>query len=141
MKQEIATLWTAALLSGEYEQTTAVLRRDTIIDGGNEEIPKYTSSFCCLGVLCELAHKAGVEGLIRAEPRFDGFCPDVAYSDRMPPSGSNTLPDVVLEWAGMRTAYGALNHLGGNAALTQLNDNGRTFTEIADIIKANVDGL
>lgn len=48
MKKEIADKWVAALRSGNYKQTTGMLNRN------NE-------SFCCLGVLCEIAIKDGVE--------------------------------------------------------------------------------
>ena len=43
MKTEIATLWTQALLSGDYSQAQKQLRKD--------------DSFCCLGVLCDLFKK------------------------------------------------------------------------------------
>ena len=47
MKPEIQAEWVAALRSGEYKQGTGVLRSEA-------------NEFCCLGVLCDLAVKAGV---------------------------------------------------------------------------------
>jgi hypothetical protein len=42
---QVIKLWVKALRSGEYEQTTGVL--------------KDKAGYCCLGVLCELAAKDG----------------------------------------------------------------------------------
>ena len=47
MNSEVKGQWTTALRSGEYEQGNGVLRT---ID----------NTYCCLGVLCELAVKANV---------------------------------------------------------------------------------
>lgn len=51
MKPELKKLWVEALRSGEYEQTQEQLC-DSTDDGGY--------SYCCLGVLCEVAIKAGL---------------------------------------------------------------------------------
>ena len=48
MKPEIAQRWVEALRSGEYKQGLSVLRR--IDESGNGQ-----DSYCCLGVLCEIA--------------------------------------------------------------------------------------
>jgi hypothetical protein len=75
VKKEIRDKWLAALRSGEYKQTTSVLRRT--ISGE----PKY----CCLGVLCEVAgvpredidtrgistYDFGEEGSFEGEPPAD----------------------------------------------------------------------
>jgi len=47
MKLEVKKLWIEALRSGKYEQGRGALNKD--------------GKFCCLGVLCDLAVKAGVE--------------------------------------------------------------------------------
>ena len=50
MNKEVKQQWVAALRSGEYKQGKNALRRQ--YEGEDAE-------FCCLGVLCDLAVKAG----------------------------------------------------------------------------------
>lgn len=47
MNPEIKAQWVAALRSGDYKQ-------------GRSELKSYTGYYCCLGVACDLAVKAGV---------------------------------------------------------------------------------
>lgn len=111
MKREIADIWTKALRSGEYGQC-----RGNLSDGKN---------FCCLGVLCDIAVKNGVDVLITTEEwdnhiQYDGeaICP----------------PNSVLEWAGfMKNNNGA--RYDEYTTLWELNDClGKSFAEIADVI-------
>ncbi len=75
--------------------------------------------WCCMGRLQQLAVEHGI-----AEARVLNF---------------QTHPDpAVVQWAGLRDASGS--H-GGNEALTDLNDDGVTFAEIAAIIRAEPEGL
>jgi hypothetical protein len=60
MKKEIRDKWLAALRSGEYEQTTGILRNTT---------PAY----CCLGVLCEVAGVPRRDIKIQSEYDFSSF--------------------------------------------------------------------
>lgn len=114
MKPEIAKLWVEALRSGEYQQTTSVL------EAKGEQ--------CCLGVLCRLAIKYGVamqEWI--AEPGntvFDGH--------------DGCLPVPVMEWAGVKNEEGACQNM---PPLTEQNDGGDTFLQIADFIEAHQDDL
>lgn len=108
MKEEIAKQWVAALRSGEYEQGEAYLTAD-----GRD---------CCLGVLCKL-----YGGRSRLETRCDERKVVVYGSD-----STQELPASVRKWSGMRSADGYRH--GGSLAC--LNDNGKTFAEIADIIEA-----
>lgn len=48
MNREVCETWAEALVSGDYEQGVGGLRQ------------RPTDTYCCLGVLCDLAVKAGV---------------------------------------------------------------------------------
>jgi hypothetical protein len=111
MNPEIKARWVAALRSGEYKQTTGKLR-----DG---------DAFCCLGVLCNLHAMAHPE-IAANEFDSDSYLGDTALA-RKP----------VLDWAGLSHRLGAtdININGHIAALTEHNDNGATFAEIADAIE------
>jgi hypothetical protein len=56
MKPAIRKLWAGALLSGEYEQANNQLRETAFLPDGSTR-----HTYCCLGVLHDLAVKAGVE--------------------------------------------------------------------------------
>ena len=129
MKADIAEKWITALRSGEYTQATDALRDEM---GG----------FCCLGVLCDLYRQETGAG------KWDGsyFIPAggeptaVDYSDDI----DGVLPPFVQKWAGTRTAAGFYDpditkqkHEHTKLALTQANDKGANFFEIADIIEQN----
>jgi hypothetical protein len=128
VKPEIAEIWALALESGDYEQGSGKL-----VQGHRDHIaPKYccVPKYCCLGVLCDLADKAGVRSnLIDNKLHGWGF-------------GTNgaTLPEVVLEWAGMKTPSGEFGP-GPIDSLMIHNDNGDSFPEIAAIIRAHVEQL
>lgn len=119
MNREIRDQWTAALRSGEFRQGR---QRLVTHSADPDEPPKY----CCLGVLCELAARAG------AIPPADGNlylnCFDV-------------LPDEVVAWSGIRSRNplvdtGSDSHIGSRTrTLAELNDAGLSFAEIADIIE------
>ncbi len=114
MKESVKNEWVKALRSGKYNQATAVLS-----DG---------DSYCCLGVLCEIS---GVSDF-KYESEFD----IVTYLGE-----GETLPKKVMEFAGLRTCDGQTKNTvhpedgkSTSIYLTELNDNGKTFDEIADII-------
>jgi hypothetical protein len=121
--------WLKALESGEFNQTTGQLE---------EPGPKY----CCLGVACVLAEKEGV--------KVERYSHDYgeAYGDRII-GGSLSNQRGVMEWLGLRSLTGMQFVDGrlvgkspsaiekGYESLTHLNDNGKTFKEIAAIIRAH----
>lgn len=109
---ELRKEWVAALLSGEYKQTTGYLRRDF----------QGRQSFCCLGVLCELGVKHGI--ISRKEGLYGG-------QDKV-------LPTSLANFLTLGSVQGELNNDDGKfrkACLSALNDDGYSFTEIADIIE------
>lgn len=116
MDKTIKADWLTALRSGEYEQGTGYLKK------GNQ--------YCCLGVLCDLAVKAGV---IEA-PELDGDIDRVYLYD----GNLGSLPNPVMKWSGV--SEGGMLPEGvevrGQSQLWKLNDSeGMTFQEIADVIE------
>ena len=138
MLNENAKAWVAALRSGEYEQGQHVLHSES-------------NRFCCLGVACDLAVKAGIIG----NPLFNGDAsvPRFEYGDGM----WGTVPEKVRLWLCLKTSAGWYR-ANGDIALTSDNDDrnktfleialtsdnddrNKTFLEIADIIESEPDGL
>lgn len=117
-------LWIEALRSGKYRQGVGVLHR-TFPDGEGT-----ASLYCCLGVACDLyaqTHQIEISeqrpGIIRYE-MVEGY-----------------LPWKVQEWLGLRTHAGAYGSGDAETTLATHNDSGDSFSEIADIIKAEPEGL
>ncbi len=106
MKPEIKAKWLEALRSGEYKQT-------------KERLATEDGKFCCLGVLCELALAEGITSKGKDE---EGIFYDSSHKS-MPPTA-------VLEWSNVSRDYGLTTY-----DIAELNDNGKTFSEIADIIE------
>lgn len=121
MNEEIKAQWVAALRSGEYVQGKSTLH--SVDENGNAQ-------FCCLGVLCDLAVKAGgvVEEVDTPEEGREG----VVYYD----GDQSFPPPSVVVWAGIPDQYGRVpGSLGDERALYQLNDAGTSFAVIADEIE------
>lgn len=121
MNLEIKKMWVEALRSGEFRQGWSVLRDPA---GG----------FCCLGVLCELHRQQTGAGIWVDSTR--------AYL-----TGENEsvakLTDEVALWAGLDSNNPQIHLDGSDHHLITLNDGShevrpRTFTEIADIIEAQL---
>lgn len=85
MKKQIRDQWADALESGEYEQATGAL----VLDG----------AYCCLGVLCELAIKDGVEDIRRVEDQFQITSDE--YPGEWLDHDDGDLPEPVMKWAGL----------------------------------------
>lgn len=114
MNPRIKALWIAALRSGKYHQTKGELRTG--------------DRFCCLGVLCNL-HALEHPAIAAKET-----------SPRKYLGRSGVLPDLVADWAGVRerspgqTNEEGLYGDGTTRSLAADNDNGHSFSEIADTI-------
>jgi hypothetical protein len=149
MKPEIAKQWVEALRSGKYKQ------------GKQRLCNLKDNTFCCLGVLCEIAKD---NGIVLAKDYFEYFHDPMAliekpsYSltqmkdDRSYDGMTTSLPQSVMLWAGMKHAQGEIPDgskyphgvsipWSTSAMLTVLNDKGSTFEEIANIIEENVEVL
>lgn len=125
MKADIAKAWADELRSGGWKQGRAALRRTDGAGGAR-------GNYCCLGVLCELAVRAGV---IPA-PVLEADSCHYVYGVGADTDGG-VLPRAVQRWAGMRTTEGAYR----NGTLISDNGGGDTFPRIADIITANAGEL
>lgn len=126
MNPEIKKQWNAALTSGEYEQGKQRLRTDD-------------DKYCCLGVLCNLAVKAGVAKWERRTPTdySTGISGWHCVSIDGTASNATTLPYFVQEWAGLEdenpivsAGVGALQE-----SLAELNDQGIPFDAISELVK------
>lgn len=98
--------WVRALRSGKYKQGQDALRQ------GNK--------FCCLGVACDLAVKAKV---IDKPVKFNGFDDDYYYYDHE----TGILSDQMLQELGINPE--------NQWILTDMNDGGKTFKQIANFIE------
>jgi hypothetical protein len=113
MNPEIRAQWCAALRSGQYRQGRLTLRR--------------SDSYCCLGVLCDLAVRAGVLDDATAGPiAGDEDAGRMRYDSR-----SRYLPPSVQKWAGLVSNDPVID---AGRSLAEVNDAGYTFAEIADLI-------
>lgn len=120
MNSEIKAKWVTALRSGDYKQAKNRLKVDK---------PDGSFGYCCLGVLCDIAEKAGVGETIR----HGGFW---TYGQSLDQSWSS-LPDYVQDWAGLQTHDPKVPEPGTGWAtgLSTLNDVGTSFDTIAQLIE------
>lgn len=117
MDPEAKRLWVEALRSGEYKQGVGALNRG--------------DSYCCLGVLCEVAIKAGLPVQVTrgggCESKACQSCPEKKWYDKK----AGRLPDSVVKWAGLVDAD---PYVAGRD-LSAWNDEERApFGKIADLI-------
>lgn len=118
MDQQIKAKWLEALRSGKYQQTSDNLR--------NEE------GFCCLGVLCDISGLADWVPSVLEPGTYAYF------------SAGLVLPVEVQEWAGLTlTNPDVVQEIDEEGeehwnTLTELNDDGYRFAEIADFIEASL---
>lgn len=117
MNPEVKAKWVARLRSGEDKQTTGLLQD--------------SRGMCCLGVLCDIYSKENSIPWIPLEFSTDGrllFMDVDAYP-----------PEEVDEWAGNENGTsivpGLYNREGEQLWLTSLNDEGMSFSQIADVIE------
>lgn len=133
MNPDVKAQWVAALRSGNYEQTTGVLK-------------STQGQYCCLGVLCDLAVQAGVVKLseyhddeVEGEPVLHGYGygPTDDFND--PGTTTGELPEEVVKWAGLTWTNPDVNYHDGSVSLITANDSeGFSFNEIADAIEASL---
>ena len=122
MNPEAKELWLTALRSGKYQQGTGALNKN--------------GKFCCLGVLCDIS----VEMLqLEVSAGASRPCSCGAEHDVKTSYDGETahLPAEVTEWSGVDT-IGSIPYKYGSytyANLAEMNDEGKTFEEIAQIIE------
>lgn len=141
MRAEVLDEVVKRLRSGDYEQGQSALRVK-----GNINKP---DTYCCLGVLCEMAVEAGV--VLRREQELEGHT--YGYiSTEGGQEDSAYLPAAVIEWAGIVSDvmknpswgeyhYESRGHFddGDFDSLAVMNDSGSyNFHAIADWMEQNV---
>jgi len=121
MKKAIMEKWVKALRSGKFEQTQHVLHDN--------------NGYCCLGVLCELA--PNTEFSQKTAGDTGGFLIEgTEVEEEVEETYSSVLPPSVMNWAGMFSCTGGPQGWQ-KESLASMNDKGKSFTEIADIIEKN----
>lgn len=128
MNPDVKRQWVEALRSGEYAQGRSVLH------------DVATDTYCCLGVLCALAVKNGVIPPPGEYDKFNDIDNGAAWIYGGTPAeveyggvaNAHYLPLAVSEWSGV-SIHGDRD---GHDGLAQLNDAGKPFEVIADIIEA-----
>ena len=134
MRKAVKKKWLEALRSGEYKQGKRTLRRIEP-DGGY--------SYCCLGVLCDLAVK---EGVIE-QPKLEGNRTVYGSWDTDTNDWGSTaaLPSKVVDWAFTKKE---IQHQGrpdladprpNGIHLSYWNDQrDKNFDEISDLIEVQL---
>lgn len=121
MKEDIAKVWIDALRSGKYEQGGDYLCKD--------------SRHCCLGVLCELYMDH------TGDMKYSRMTDDDNGHDVVSYGGcTEVLPCEVMEWAEIATSIGKIYDDSaefGFSSLSEMNDSGHSFNELAQIIEDN----
>lgn len=131
MNKKIKELWLNALRSGEYKQCRYRLKK---INNKNQE------SFCCLGVLTDLAIKNSKIGDWNINKNQTGV--NYLNNNRLI-TRHITLPPDIAHWAGMHNINSTGTFLGKNGyiSLSDKNDRGASFKQIANIIEKNIEGI
>jgi hypothetical protein len=140
MKKDIAKKWVKALRSGKYKQGKSFLKQFN-----SKGQPKH----CCLGVLCELYNdtmKKNHKRTISVKSHDDLHIDYVTFANK-----DDSLPAVVRKWAGIKNEMGTFDYHEKDAygifkrtrtkCLADLNDTGKKFSTIADIIDKNVENI
>jgi len=131
MNESIRDQWAEACQSGDYEQGRGCLRKT--VDG--------VEQFCCLGILTDLAVKAGVcEWTDEDEDEGRGVVstfPDNVLSSKY--IETTILPPVVAKWAGLESNTPSIPGMPeGRRGLVALNDSKVPFDVIGKLIKDNL---
>lgn len=148
MDSERKAEWVAALRSGEYQQARGALARKDDENG--------TVRYCCLGVACDLAAKAGIIGEPQTESDFEDDKLAFTYEYETGHGRvreTATLPRPVRTWLGLDglgsdahnpmvqfqfdTEEQHARYPLGQATLAEINDEGYDFNKIADLIEEN----
>lgn len=124
MKKTVTKKWVKALRSGEYLQGRGYLAQE---ENGEHK-------FCCLGVLCNI-YQEEKGGLKISTSKYN----DDIYSYN---GNNSTAIDEVMKWSGLKNELGKFKYKNNRTGdLATLNDNGKSFKQIADIIEKNYEAL
>jgi hypothetical protein len=121
--------WLKRLKSGKDKQGRFFL---------NKVSPSGESSYCCLGILCEVAMENGLVIAKKPDVGFDhNINNEYVKIDIFQYNGDGDLqPREVSHWLGLGNIRNVLvTHEGEQALISRLNDiNQLTFSEIADLL-------
>ncbi len=109
IQEQIKTEWIKALRSGEFKQAKKFMRLS------NYDTDTPQKSYCCLGVLTEIACR-------------------ITGRDWWVISPAKTLSRELTALMGLRTDVGSKER---GDSLATLNDEGSTFAEIADLLEGS----
>jgi len=118
MNQHVKELWVNALRSGDYSQAKGALRN--------------AQGYCCLGVLCDL--------YIQEDPHqrthWINEYPEVLNQAKYFLQGEGDfLPSSVVKWAELDDCDPNVEFGEEYVSLAELNDERKTFVEIAQLIE------
>ena len=116
-----AQKWVEALESGKYSRGTGYL---CCISRGKRR-------YCCLGVACDLylkEHPDKLKAVIGERV--------VRYNNDI-----MSLPEIVMKWLGINDNTGGFLMDGKGCSLASINDDGKSFKEIAKIIRSRPERL
>lgn len=134
MRKEVMTKWVKALRSGKFKQGAGTLKQYN---------SKGQPQHCCLGVLCELYNSEMKKSKKKTIPEkiYDNDM-DFSFGYSRFGGSKEDLPREVMKWSGIENSLGQFN-LSDNhyETLADLNDLGRKFKTIADIIEKNWETL
>ena len=120
MKKTVMKKWVKALRSGKFKQGKKQLKQTN---------PQGKVNHCCLGVLCELYNDEITKN--KKKP--------LDFSDEL------VLPRQVMNWSGLCTEEGefeiSLTTKSSPVSLSEMNDDGKRFTTIANFIEKNWESL
>lgn len=119
MNPDVRDKWVEALLSGEFVKGIGALRKPTETEA---------LEHCCLGVLTELYHRETGNGkwILAGDESCYRFEVDGTYE-----SSAGFLTDSVRIWAGLPNCNPDVD----GETLSNANDTGLSFEQIADLIK------
>lgn len=134
MRKEVMKKWVKALRSGKFKQGTGTLKQYN---------SKGEAQHCCLGVLCELYNSEMKKSKKKTLP--EKICDndsDFSFGYSRFGDSKEDLPREVMKWSGIENSLGQFN-LSDNhyETLADLNDLGRKFKTISDIIEKNWESL
>lgn len=153
MDTEVKKLWIEALRSGKYLQCVGKLH--DYVDIEDSLVPESDRhSYCCLGVLCDLALQNGVDVELQYRKINDNLPgQNVYFYD----DESGVLPESVMRWAGLAEknpdiylgdirpdiVQWMIDELGNDSdinehsyqLISEINDLGVGFLDIAEIIE------
>lgn len=131
--------WIKALRSGKYKQGTGTLKQYD---------SKGNAQHCCLGVLCELYNETMKKNKKKTLPEkiYDNDS-DFSHGYSRFGGKKEDLPKEVKDWAGMKNSMGefytGITYFGDYEVekirenLADLNDSGKKFKTISNIIEKN----